>query len=191
MPMTDYQLANSVAYALRTITVTDPSNPTEGANFNAAEHKVAHSGLMGSILARGEMRDEKSPDAQLELGQKTIAAQKGVCTHLAAAVAHRLIKLGMAGSKIEIMTTNKGHGYGHTFVAINRAGDPANIDSWGDECILVDIWWANQNFSSDSLPVGEAPANFGQGAFLLRDNGHFKSYLANFGKAMGVVTKFN
>ncbi|HEU4376577.1 MAG TPA: hypothetical protein VFS02_23990 [Telluria sp.] len=190
MPMSDMELANAVAYGLRTLTVTDPSGAVAGANADAGGHRVSHQGLMGAILARGAMRDEKSPAAQLELGERTIAAGKGVCTHLAAAVVHRLIACGMARNKIEIMTTNRGHGYGHTFNAINRVGDPGDIDSWGADCIIVDIWMANQQHTSESTTVEAATANFGQGAFYLRNNSGYKDYLSRFGNSKGVVTHF-
>jgi hypothetical protein len=188
--MSDMELANAVAYGLRTLTVTDPSGAVAGANADAGGHRVSHQGLMGAILARGAMLDEKSPDAQLALGKKTITSGKGVCTHLAAAVAHRLIACGMDRNKIEIMTTQRGHGYGHTFNAINRAGVAGDIDSWGDDCIVVDIWMANQNHTSESTTVEDATANFGQGAFYLRNKPGYKEYLARFGNSKGVVTHF-
>ena len=46
MPMTDYELAKAVAYALRTITVTDPISDVAGANAKREEHQAAHAGLM-------------------------------------------------------------------------------------------------------------------------------------------------
>lgn len=190
MPMSDMELANAVAYGLRTLTVTDPSGAVRGGNADAGNHQVSHQGLMGAILARGAMGDEKSVDAQLALGARTISKGAGVCTHLAAAVAHRLIACGMARHKIEIMTTQRGHGYGHTFNAINRAGAAGDIDTWGDDCIIIDIWMANQKHTSQSTTVEDATANFGQGAFYLRDYSAYKDYLARFGNSKGVVTRF-
>jgi hypothetical protein len=102
------------------------------------------------------------PEKWIELGNRTIAIKKGVCTDCAAAAAVSFLDGDkQSGLLVEIMASGT-----HAFVVVGRAGGEATVNDparWGDDAFVIDIWIRNQAPKDMSSAVTWMSAEVGSG----------------------------
>lgn len=92
----------------------------------------------------------QSSDFWLAQGRRTIAAGEGVCTDLAAAavILNDCVNRTSYEASIEIVSSGT-----HAFVITNRAGEVRDVNSWGNETLVTDLWYANQFTQHSVVPI--------------------------------------
>lgn len=150
-----FKIATRVSKELAKITIINPWSTRGGSSKDIDEEEQKeqalekHKHTMGSIFATinalKEQPEKTIPTATKEewlaQGKKTIGAQQGVCSDCAAACAVQFLKYETAPT-VEIISTGE-----HAMTLINRKkdSDVKDASTWGEDCIVVDIWDQNQS----------------------------------------------
>ena len=107
----------------------------------------------------------------------------GVCDDMACVTISLLVAAGGRipnGTRVELY--GLGGKLGHAFVVVNRAPSsiPRDPSSWGDECVIVDQWYA--------LQTGTPPVSYTSGPG--RNTGYLAWLVKNGGLSMAPVSEF-
>ena len=147
---------------------------TATVNCNTLVAKMKATELFGQP-SRGT---EKTKEFNYILGHLTTKTEAGRCYAAAAAVALTLLEDPAITAHVELAGTKA---FNHAFIVVGRANyDPNNpnngindLDGWGPEAFVIDVWQANQKIGFEDHPLILEPKSWYYGKESIRPTKSF------------------